>query len=298
LRELARMQALGLRPQAAGCLFRHALRSAPRRAGAARAMGAVEELVASGRGKRDVQLVEGDRLHSTTEDRVVVWGGTLAMAGTVLGGALQCATALDCCAAAAALGAAYVLADLGTGIYHFGVDNYGDANTPVFGRQIEAFQGHHRRPWTITEREFENNVMLVFKPMLPFAAVFLLGTPFLPPFVSVWAGSFMWLICMSQQFHAWAHMRKSELNPAIVWLQDHGVLVSRKAHGAHHKAPFDGNYCIVSGFWNPILDKDGADDSFFRTLERFIYKTTGQKPRCWDLPTDWHEEPYFKPESQ
>merc|ERR1719434_316307 len=109
--------------------------------------------------------------------------------------------------------------------------------------------------------------------MLPFAAVFLLGTPFLPPFVSVWAGAF-------------------------VWLQDHGVLVSRKAHGAHHKAPFDGNYCIVSGFWNPILDKDGADDSFFRTLERFIYKTTGQKPRCWDLPTDWHEEPYFKPESQ
>ena len=157
-------------------------------------MGAVEELVASGRGKRDVQLVEGDRLHSTTEDRVVVWGGTLAMAGTVLGGALQCATALDCCAAAAALGAAYVLAgkarsgsnrragraphrrarpghmllpapaDLGTGIYHFGVDNYGDANTPVFGRQIEAFQGHHRRPWTITEREFENNVMLVRDP--------------------------------------------------------------------------------------------------------------------------------------
>lgn len=39
-----------------------------------------------------------------------------------------------------------------------GVDNYGDGNTPVFGRQIAAFQGHHQRPWTITQREFCNNV--------------------------------------------------------------------------------------------------------------------------------------------
>ena len=42
--------------------------------------------------------------------------------------------------------------------YHFFVDNYGDGSTPVFGGQIAAFQGHHQRPWTITEREFCNNV--------------------------------------------------------------------------------------------------------------------------------------------
>ena len=33
------------------------------------------------------------------------------------------------------------------------------------------------------------------------------------------------------------------------------MLVSRRAHGAHHRAPFEGNYCIVSGIWNPILDQ-------------------------------------------
>ena len=38
-------------------------------------------------------------------------------------------------------------------------------------------------------------------------------------------------------------------------LQDAGVLVSRRAHGAHHRAPFEGNYCIVSGIWNPVLDQ-------------------------------------------
>eukprot|EP00983_Pelagomonas_calceolata_P108155 1159425-Pelagomonas_calceolata.AAC.2 len=47
------------------------------------------------------------------------------------------------------------------GIYHWGVDNYGDGNTPVFGRQIAAFQGHHQKPWTIVQREFCNNLYQV-----------------------------------------------------------------------------------------------------------------------------------------
>ena len=58
--------------------------------------------------------------------------------------------------------------------------------------------------------------------------------------------------------------------------QEAGVLVSRRAHGAHHKAPFEGNYCIVSGFWNPILDAEGSDASFFRRLERFVLARTGE----------------------
>jgi ubiquitin-conjugating enzyme E2 variant len=49
-------------------------------------------------------------------------------------------------------------ADFLTGVYHWGVDNYGSGKTPVVGSQIAAFQGHHQKPWTITEREFCNNV--------------------------------------------------------------------------------------------------------------------------------------------
>ena len=52
--------------------------------------------------------------------------------------------------------------------------------------------------------------------------------------------------------------------------------MSRRVHGAHHKAPFEGNYCIVSGFWNPILDAGGSDASFFRQLERFVLAKTGK----------------------
>jgi ubiquitin-conjugating enzyme E2 variant len=58
-------------------------------------------------------------------------------------------------------------------------------------------------------------------------------------------------------------------------------------HGAHHRAPFEGNYCIVSGIWNPLLDSTQA----FRHFERFIHSTTGVEPRCWHEPEyDWQEQ--------
>ena len=70
------------------------------------------------------------------------------------------------------------------------------------------------------------------------------------------------------------------------------MLVSRRAHGAHHKAPFEGNYCIVSGFWNPILDAGGSDAGFFRRLERLVAARTGVEPRCWHEPDySWQESP-------
>ena len=59
--------------------------------------------------------------------------------------------------------------------------------------------------------------------------------------------------------------------------------MSRRVHGAHHKAPFEGNYCIVSGFWNPILDAGGSDASFFRKLERFVLAKTGEAPSCTQI---------------
>jgi len=169
--------------------------------------------------------------------------------------------------------------------------SYGDGNTPIVGGQIAAFQGHHRRPWTITEREFCNNVHKVFAPAAPFSALLFTGSFWAAPGWSVGLSSFLFLACMSQQFHAWSHMKRSELHPAIVAAQEAGILISRKAHGAHHKAPFEGNYSIVSGWWNPVLDGDGGEGSFFRKLEKIVYDMYGVEPRCWHEPRDdWMEE--------
>ncbi len=104
------------------------------------------------------KIDESENLRSTAEHRLWTWGSMGLMAATLAQGLAQAHSPLDWAGVASALLASYVLSDLGTGIYHWGVDNWGGPETPVFGKQIAAFQGHHQRPWTITEREFCNNV--------------------------------------------------------------------------------------------------------------------------------------------
>ena len=82
---------------------------------------------------------------------------------------------------------------------------------------------------------------------------------------------------LSQQCHKWAHSKKSQLPGVVLALQDAGVLLSRRAHGAHHLPPFRGNYCIVSGIFNAPLD----DSGFFDRLEKYFHEKHGVAPRCW-----------------
>ncbi|KAK2387244.1 fatty acid desaturase 4, chloroplastic [Trifolium repens] len=179
----------------------------------------------------------------------------------------------------------YILADLGSGVYHWGIDNYGDGSTPLVGAQIEAFQGHHKWPWTITRRQFANNLhalaRVVTFVVLPVDLVF--HDPIVQSFVAVCAGCIMF----SQQFHAWAHGTKSRLPPLVVALQESGVLVSRTQHSAHHRPPYNNNYCIVSGVWNEVLDKS----KFFEAMEMILYFKLGVRPRSWSEPaSEWIEE--------
>ncbi|KAK1279606.1 hypothetical protein QJS04_geneDACA018201 [Acorus gramineus] len=187
----------------------------------------------------------------------------------------------SCAESALAVLVGYALADLGTGIYHWAIDNYGDASTP--------FQGHHRRPWTITRRGFANNLHALARAValtvLPIEAVLLAhgGHPAAQAFVGACAGCVMF----SQQFHAWAHGTRSRLPKAVVALQEAGVLVSRAEHARHHRAPYDGNYCIVSGLWNRVLD----ESRFFEAAEMVVFLRFGVRPRSWDeTAAEWMEE--------
>ena len=172
-------------------------------------------------------------------------------------------------------------------MYHWSVDNYGSADTPVVGSQIAAFQGHHQRPWTITQREFCNNCSLTFKPAGFAAALFfaLSLTGATPALWDTFAATSIFFIAMSQQLHAWSHMKKSELPAPVVALQDANIIVSRKVHGAHHKSPFNINYCIVSGWCNPLLDS-----GLMYKTEMAIKNRLGVHPRGWSAPSAaWRE---------
>lgn len=184
---------------------------------------------------------------------------------------------------------AYILADLGTGIYHWGVDNYGDANTPVFGPQIDAFQGHHQRPYTIAQREVANNLHALARPAFFFLFPFFFtpNNAFIDEFLSV----FLACVVLSQQFHAWSHTRKGQLPKIVVKLQDMGLLVGRKMHGAHHMPPYNINYCIVSGICNKALDSSG----FFLWSEKKIFDIWGIAPRSWgETAPEWLEIDYYE----
>ncbi|KAK4804886.1 hypothetical protein SAY86_004703 [Trapa natans] len=179
----------------------------------------------------------------------------------------------------------YILADLGSGVYHWGIDNYGDASTPVVGAQIEAFQGHHRWPWTITRREFANNLHALARAVafLVLPVDLLCDDAKVLGFVALFSGCIMF----SQQFHAWAHGTKSRLPGAVVALQEAGILVSRAQHAAHHRTPYNNNYCIVSGAWNAFLD----ENKVFEALEMALFFRFGLRPRSWDEPSsEWTED--------
>lgn len=180
----------------------------------------------------------------------------------------------------------YLFADLGSGVYHWFLDNYGDASTPFFGMQIDAFQRHHKWPMVITKHEFANHLHVIGRSitwtMLPINLI-CHDRPIVMGFMAMAGGCGMF----SMQFHSWAHVNKDELPLIVVALQDVGVLLSRSQHGSHHRRPYNNSYCIVSGVWNRFLDKYKV----FVALEMVLFFMLGLRPRSWsESNSAWTKE--------
>ncbi|KAL1567024.1 palmitoyl-[glycerolipid] 3-(E)-desaturase [Salvia divinorum] len=179
---------------------------------------------------------------------------------------------------------AYLLSDLGTGIYHWAIDNYGGPQTPIFGPQIVGFQGHHHRPLEITQMHVVYNVHIAATSVAAVATPInlLCSDPILLSFIGAFGG----FVMFSQQFHAWSHTPKGKLPPLVAALQDAGIILRRAEHAAHHCPPFNTNYCIVSGVWNRALDK-----SYFFVALEVVAAVFGHEPRSWSEPRlDWREK--------
>jgi ubiquitin-conjugating enzyme E2 variant len=81
---------------------------------------------------------------------------------------------------------------------------------------------------------------------------------------------------LTNQIHQWAHMPSP---PRLVRaLQDCRVILGRVEHARHHQMPYDGRYCITTGWCNEPLERAG----FFRRLERCVTWATGLVPRSDD----------------
>ena len=134
------------------------------------------------RGKEPSLVVEGDELE-TKPHQVALVVSTFAFHIYLCAASIQhmmlnnhgdiLITVLQ---TAAVCFASWTLADFGSGVLHWSVDNYGNGRTPIMGSIIAAFQGHHSAPWTITYREFCNNV---YKLCIPFGIPTMLFISFL-----------------------------------------------------------------------------------------------------------------------
>jgi ubiquitin-conjugating enzyme E2 variant len=181
-------------------------------------------------------------------------------------------------ALALAVAAAMVAADLLSGLVHWAGDTWGSADWPIVGHAIiRGFREHHVDPLAITGHDFVeangSNCLL----SLPLLAIALgLGESRGALFVRTFLTALALGILFTTQIHKWAHTREPPRGVAL--LQRLGVILSAERHALHHRAPFDGHYCITNGWLNSTLDRARV----FRKLEELVSLTTGAEPRAED----------------
>ena len=243
------------------------------------------------KGKNANVVVEGDSLE-TTPFQVGLVSSTFAVQAFFAANAIHTLfeqtngdVGQTAAFSVATIVASWVAADFGSGVFHWSVDNYGNGRTPVMGNIIAAFQGHHSAPWTITYRGFCNNV---YKLCIPFGIPTVAAINFLSgdnSMAALFFTFFCWTEIMSQELHKWSHQTKAEVPSFVNVLQELGITIGRVPHAKHHTAPFEGNYCIVSGLCNETLDRSG----FFRRMEHAVYKINGVESNAWKLDPELKE---------
>lgn len=167
-------------------------------------------------------------------------------------------------------------ADFLSGLLHWIADTWGSAEQTLIGRRfLRPFRLHHANPKDILERgfiELNGDVALVISPVLTAT----LSVP-----LDTWWGFQVWQYLITtcaaglftNQVHQWAHASQP---PVVVrWMQNCGLLLNARRHTSHHQAPFATDYCITTGWCNPLLHRM----RFFARLERAVSAITGAEPR-------------------
>ncbi len=162
----------------------------------------------------------------------------------------------------------WLLADLLSGLVHWAGDTLGSERTPVLGPSfIAPFREHHEDPQAMvahgTVELVGSTALLALPTLVPVTHLFEFDGP-----VGLALGGVILFtllgVVVTNLVHRWAHM---EAPPAPVRaLQRLGVILTPARHARHHKAPFDGWFCISSGLIDPLLMRVGL----WRRLERLL----------------------------
>jgi len=171
-----------------------------------------------------------------------------------------------------------LLADMFSGLVHWGADTWGGLQTPLVGKTfIRSFREHHVDPFQITRHDWieanGDNCMLTVPALLMLSLVKIEEGNNKELFIVVFITMTALFVALTNQIHKWSHMLKPPKWVAL--LQDSKVILSRKNHQIHHHTPFDRYYCITTGWLNPLLGSIG----FWKRMENTITWITGEFPR-------------------
>jgi len=170
----------------------------------------------------------------------------------------------------------YALADLISGVVHWLADRYGTERTPLLGANfIRPFREHHVDPKAIARHDFvetNGSNCLVSAPCMGLAFFLLpMESSLITTFLLGGTLAFCLSIFATNQFHKWAHM---DTPPRFVRsLRKLSLVLTPEHHDIHHSAPFDRNYCITSGWWNPFLERV----KLFQRAEHGLAFLTGRR---------------------
>lgn len=187
---------------------------------------------------------------------------------------------------------AILLADLTSGIAHWGLDTWGSTATLVFGLLIRSFREHHVDQTAMTKHDFvETNgdnamatiPMLAIIALMPISCSGITSVSF-----HFFVITFSLFIAFTNEFHKWSHQHRP--NPIAKFCMANSITLTPKNHRVHHTGAHDHSYCITTGWLNPFLDSI----NFWRNLESLVTAVTGEIPRANDqaLLGVTHEEKF------
>jgi plasmanylethanolamine desaturase len=171
---------------------------------------------------------------------------------------------------------AWPAADFASGFVHWLADTWGTEKFPFLGpRFIKPFRVHHETPTSFLKCTFfdtNGDTCLIALPVL--CSLWWLPTGTEWGLTILTFGVFFCAFAIpTNQIHQWAHM--ADPPQWVQILQRMGLILSHDKHSLHHSEPYDGYYCITTGFCNRWLERL----KFFRHLEKMITSLTGITPR-------------------
>lgn len=166
--------------------------------------------------------------------------------------------------------AGWLLADFLSGLFHWMEDRYGSPKWPIIGGAIRDTIRHHRKPRGLLKKNALQRSWRVFALTMPSLAVFaLMG----------WLNAFTLTLIigasLANEIHVAAHCSPAENGWLVTALQRIGVIQSHAHHAAHHRGLKNVNYCTVTNWLNPVLERF----RFWRRLEVVIKVYAKQRPR-------------------